>query len=83
MREIKAFKCGFCPRIQQHKRNGEIHEARCSRNPHNRTCYTCKHFGGKEIYLGPPREEYWVCKEPTETCEAGWEIRGCDKWEGE
>ena len=44
MKEISAYKCGYCKRIYQFQRNAQKHEESCLYNPTTRSCFTCGLF---------------------------------------
>ena len=39
---IKVFKCDFCKHFSQDAEEMRIHEIKCSFNPANKKCLTCK-----------------------------------------
>lgn len=39
----EVFKCDYCSHFTQDSEEMRIHEAKCSFNPNNKTCFTCKY----------------------------------------
>lgn len=64
MKEISAFKCDFCGKVYQRKRNIKMHEARCSKNPENqRACFGCKHLNRETASVwfdNPQGDDYFA-----------------------
>jgi hypothetical protein len=68
MKEVKAWKCDFCPRCFTRKANAERHLSRCRMNPEMRNCKTCV-YGCKDVVsMKPcpwdrdePMDEYGAC----------------------
>ena len=40
---IEVFKCDFCTHFTQDAEEMRMHEVKCSFNPINKKCFTCKH----------------------------------------
>ena len=40
---ITVFKCDYCTHFTQDKEEMRLHELKCSFNPINKKCYSCKH----------------------------------------
>jgi hypothetical protein len=87
MKEISAYKCGYCKRIYQFQRNAQKHEAVCHYNPSMRSCFTCGLFV-READISDYDGEFV----PSARCEKGFDIDepfdhirlaqvGCKFWE--
>jgi hypothetical protein len=74
---IEAFKCEHCNHFTQDVEKMEIHEVKCSFNPANASCYTCKH-SHEEGY--PISGSQRGCEKNLDIIK-GEKVGGCVGWE--
>ena len=91
MRKIKGWHCDFCTKIMAYgsKRNMEIHEKHCLRNPANRTCVTCANFtrnyvniaDGGNYQTEPSCREGLIKPDPTSKFNSFGLRKDCANWQ--
>lgn len=82
MKQITKYVCEHCSREYRREKNAEKHESICWKNKENRTCLTCKYYGGVESV--EYNEEYIECTNPNPQCEGSEDrkpIVKCEFWE--
>lgn len=63
--EIKEiYKCEYCNKLYQIKKNAAYHELMCSKNPANkRPCFECKHLNKRQTVIYPDNPTGYVSNE--------------------
>ncbi len=73
-----VWKCDFCFHSNEDKNKTHEHEVKCSFNPVNKECWTCKHV----FQDGAPISGYHnECKQG-HSCFDNDEGNNCEYWEG-
>jgi hypothetical protein len=76
----KVWKCDYCYKFDEKEDVIKLHEQKCTFNPDNKTCWTCKHHVDEGM---PISGSMYVCQKGKSNDEM-WEFEdksGCDKWE--
>ena len=73
------YECAYCWSLFSSKEECQEHEEKtCSKNPHVRTCETCKHESSD---MGGTGKIYYGCaKKQFKTSPIGYK-KNCEKWE--
>jgi len=73
---IQVYKCDFCHHFNQDAEKVITHEIKCSFNPINKNCYTCKfYYDAGGMYGSMP-----MCEKKLSTYE-GIKAGNCMGWE--
>jgi hypothetical protein len=76
---IQVFKCDHCHHFTQDAEEMRMHEAKCSFNPTNKKCWSCKHvFEDGYPISGSMRG----CEKKLDV-RKGEEVGGCVGWEAD
>jgi len=80
MKEVPAYKCGYCHKLYDNQYSCKSHEYRCYFNPRTRSCASCAFLKlEKQVYKFGHTLRYQACLANIPICTEGLRTK-CDKY---